>query len=192
MAQPDLFRLPNKPWNAGRLIGSEAPLRPKHIWAIREQLKTNEKVRELAMFNCALDAMLRGCDLVKLRIRDVAIGGTVRQRSTVVQQKTGRPVPFEITELAREALSACLLKRGGRPEDSLFPRRSARGRHIGARQYARLVDKWVRVIDLEPATYGKHSPLAFDELSGFHVRLLKGRCTGVRTQARRRTVTGPR
>lgn len=157
MAQPDLFRHPTRPWNAGRLIGPKAPLKPKHIWAIRQQLKASHEVRDLAMFNCALDAKLRGCDLVKLRIRDVAIGSTVRQRSTVVQQKTGRPVPFEITEPTRDALSAWLLKRDGRADDWLFPSRSAPGRHIGTRQYARLVDKWVRMIDLEPAAYGTHS-----------------------------------
>jgi len=139
------------------LIGPKPPLKPKHIWAIRQQLKTNDQVRDLAMFNCALDAKLRGCDLVKLQIGDVAIGGTVRQRSTVLQQKTGRPVPFEITEPTREALSAWLLKRGGRPDDWLFPSRSAPRRHIGTRQYARLVDKWVRMVDLEPAVYGTHS-----------------------------------
>ena len=89
MRQPDLFRLPKKPWNAGRLIGPKAPLKPKHIWAIRQQLKTNAQVRDLAMFNCALDAKLRGCDLVKLRISDVAMGGSIRLRSTIMQQKTG-------------------------------------------------------------------------------------------------------
>ena len=157
MRQPDLFSIPQKPWNAGRLIGPKAPLKPKHIWAIRQQLKTNGQIRDLAMFNCALDAKLRGCDLVKLRIGDVAIGGSIRQRSTVVQQKTGRPVPFEITEPARDALSSWLRVRNGRSDDWLFPSRSAPGRHIGTRQYARLVDKWVRMIDLEPTAYGTHS-----------------------------------
>ncbi|MFC3691586.1 tyrosine-type recombinase/integrase [Chenggangzhangella methanolivorans] len=157
MRQPDLFRLPKKPWNAGRLIGPKAPLKPKHIWAIRQQLKTNAQVRDLAMFNCALDAKLRGCDLVKLRISDVAMGGSIRLRSTVMQQKTGRPVPFEITEPARDALAARLRVRGGRPDDWLFPSRSTPGQHIGTRQYARLVDKWVRMIDLEPTAYGTHS-----------------------------------
>ena len=72
MLQPDLFRTPQKPWNAGRLVGPKAPLKPKHIWAIRQQLKSLARVRDLAMFNCALDAKLRACDLVKLRVSDVA------------------------------------------------------------------------------------------------------------------------
>ncbi len=157
MRQPDLFRSPQKPWNAGRLSGPKAPLKPKHIWAIRQQLKTNAQVRDLAVFSCALDAKLRGCDLVKLRISDVAMGGSIGLRSTVMQQKTGRPVPFEIAEPARDALSAWLRVRGGRPDDWLFPSRSAPGQHIGTRQYARLVDKWVGMIDLEPTAYGTHS-----------------------------------
>jgi len=97
------------------MTGAKAPLKPKHIWAIRQHLKSLGSVRDLAMFNIALDAKLRGCDLVKLRLADVAHGGAVRQRSTIVQQKTGRPVPFEITEPAREALMQWLdLRAGGR------------------------------------------------------------------------------
>ncbi|WP_296595556.1 tyrosine-type recombinase/integrase [Phenylobacterium sp.] len=157
MAQPDLFRTPRRPWNAGRLIGPKAPLKPKHIWAIRQQLKMLRRIRDLAMFNCALDAKLRACDLVKLRVSDVAPGGVLRERSTVIQQKTGRPVPFEITEPTREALAAWLERRGRRADDWLFPSRSRHGDHIGTRQYARLVDRWVTMIDLQPAAYGTHS-----------------------------------
>lgn len=91
---------------------SKAPLKPKHIWAIRQQLKVAARVRDLAMFNCALEAKLRACDLVKLRVSDLAPGGSLRRRSTVTQQKTGRPVPFEITEPARDAFAAWLAVRG--------------------------------------------------------------------------------
>lgn len=157
MSQPDLFRMPRKPWNAGRVTGAKAPLKLKHIWAIRQHLKSLGSVRDLAMFNTALDAKLRGCDLVKLRLADVAHGGVIRQRSTIVQQKTGRPVPFEITEPAREALMQWLDLRGRRLDDWLFPSRSNAGRHIGTRQYARLVDSWVRMIDLNPSAYGTRS-----------------------------------
>lgn len=157
MRQSDLFKSPPKPWNAGRVVGPKAPLKPKHVWAIRQQLKTSHQVRDLALFNCALDAKLRACDFVKLRVSDVAPGGALRQRSTVIQQKTGRPVPFEITEPTREALAGWLARRGRREDDWLFPSRSRPGQHIGTRQYARLVDKWVRMIDLEPAAYGTHS-----------------------------------
>ena len=157
MGQPDPFRMPRKPGNAGRMTGAKAPLKPKHIWAIRQHLKLLGSVRDLAMFNTALDAKLRGCDLIKLRIADIAQGGVIRQRSTIVQQKTGRPVPFEITEPARDALVHWLERRGLRPDDWLFPSRSQAGAHIGTRQYARLVDQWVRMIDLNPSAYGTHS-----------------------------------
>lgn len=102
MAQLDFFRTPPRPWNTGRIIGPKPPLKPKHIWAIRHHLKTESRIRDLALFNCAIDAKLRGCDLVKLRVSDVAPGGQLRERSTVIQQKTGRPVPFEITQPTRE------------------------------------------------------------------------------------------
>lgn len=92
--------------------------------------------------------------MVKLRVSDVATGGSLRLRSTVIQQKTGRAVPFEITEPAREAIAAWLAIRGQRNDDWLFPSRSRTGNHIGTRQYARLVDQWIRLIDLEPAAYG--------------------------------------
>ena len=157
MAQTDLFTLPHKPWNAGRLVGAKAPLKPKHIWGIRQQLKSTGRIRDLAMFNCALDAKLRGCDLVKLRLGDVVQGGALRERSVVVQQKTGRPVPFEITPPARDALARWLEVRGDHPCDWLFPSRIHKGEHISTRQYARLVDSWVRTIDLDVGAYGTHS-----------------------------------
>ncbi len=157
MRQADLFIQPKRPRNAGRLIGHKAPLKPKHIWAIRQQLKVARRVRDLAIFNCALDAKLRACDLVRLWVSDVAPGGVLRQRSIVIQQKTGRPVPFEITEPARDAIAIWLAIRGQRDNDWLFPSRSRPGQHIGTRQYARLVDRWVQMIDLEPQGYGTHS-----------------------------------
>ena len=157
MAQIDLFRMPKRPWNSGRIIGAKPPLKPKHVWGIRQQLRTAGKVRDLALFNCALDAKLRGCDLVKLRVSDVAPGGIMRDRAMVIQQKTGRPVPFEITDASRDALSAWLALRGKRADDWLFPSRSRPGDHLTTRQYARLVAEWVTMIELEPRAYGTHS-----------------------------------
>jgi integrase len=148
---------PTSTWNAGRIVGPKPPLKPRHIWAIRQQLKNANRIRDLALFNCAIDAKLRGCDLVKLRLSDLAPGGSLRQRATVVQQKTGRPVLFEITEPAREALAAWLALRGRRDDDWIFPSRSRPGDHLSIRQYARLVGEWVAMIDLEPTAYGTHS-----------------------------------
>jgi integrase len=157
MAQCDFFRPFKTPWNSGRIIGAKPPLKPRHIWAIRQQLKNGRRIRDLALFNCAIDAKLRGCDLVKLRVSDVASGASLLQRATVIQQKTGRPVPFEITDPTREAIAAWLKIRGPRQDDWLFPSRSRPGGHISTRQYSRLVGHWVAMIDLEPRAFGTHS-----------------------------------
>jgi integrase len=98
-----------------------------------------------------------GCDLVRLRVSDIHLGDSIRLRTTIVQQKTGRPVPFELTEPTREALAAWLRIRGLRGSDWLFPSRSRPGDHLTTRQYGRLLDDWVALIGLDPAAYGTHS-----------------------------------
>ena len=137
-------------WNLGRIVGPKPPLKPKHIWAIRTRMQHDGLVRDLAMFNTAIDSKLRGCDLVKLRVSDIYLGDSVRLRTTVIQQKTGGPVPFELTDPTRDALTAWLKKRGQRSTDWLFPSRSHAGEHITTRQYSRLVDDWVALALLEP------------------------------------------
>lgn len=109
------------------------------------------------MVNAAIDSKLRGCDLVRLRISDTHLGDSIRLRTTIVQQKTGRPVPFELTEPTREALAAWLQILGLRGSDWLFPSRSRPGDHLTTRQYGRLLDDWVALIGLDPAAYGTHS-----------------------------------
>ncbi|WP_336814416.1 tyrosine-type recombinase/integrase [Bosea sp. MMO-172] len=148
---------PRNSWNLGRIIGPKPPLKPKHIWALRTRLQHEGRTRDLAMFNLAIDSKLRGCDLVRLRVADVILGGTVRLRTAIVQQKTGRPVPFELTDSVREALTAWLRMRGSREDDWLFPSRSRHGDHITTRQYGRLLDSWIALIGLDPALYGTHS-----------------------------------
>jgi hypothetical protein len=94
------------------------------------------------------DSKLRGCDLVKIRIRDVVAGPEIRTRAIVVQQKTGRPVQLEITADVRASLLAWLERRGGTVEDYAFPNRVDHSRYMSTRQYARLVDEWVIAIGL--------------------------------------------
>src|SRR6516225_7947281 len=144
-------------WNAGRIVGPKPPLRPKHIWAILQQLKNAHRVRDLAMFNLAIDSKLRGCDLVRLRVSDVHLGDAIKARATIIQQKTGRPVPFEITDPTTEALAAWLALQDLRPSDWLFPSRSRWGDHLTTRQYGRLVNEWVALIGLDPSAYATHS-----------------------------------
>ena len=110
-----------EPWNKGKLVGQKAPLRLKDIWAIRIRLQLGERIRELAMFNLAVDSKLRSCDLVKLRVRDIAHGDRVAARAVIMQQKTQRPVQFEITEQTREAVASWIKLAGLRAEDFRFP-----------------------------------------------------------------------
>jgi hypothetical protein len=92
-----------RPWNKGKLIGAK-PLRPKHVWSIRTKLQIAGRTRDLAMFNLAIDSKLRGCDVVSLRVEDVAPHGHAVDRATVRQKKTGQPVRFEMTEQTRAAV----------------------------------------------------------------------------------------
>jgi hypothetical protein len=104
------------PWNKGKLVGQKAPLKLKEIWAIRVRLQIGGRIRDLALFNLAIDSKLRSCDLVKLRVRDVCHGNQlVSARTIVMQQKTQRPVQFEITEQTRESLLAWILLFAVRP-----------------------------------------------------------------------------
>lgn len=145
------------PRNKGKLTGPKPPLQPKHVWAIRTHLQLAGRQRDLALFNVALDSKLRGCDVVALRVEDIAPHGYALDRATVRQRKTGRPVRFELTDQTREALDAYLRSKKKEPGDPLFPGRGGPGRHITTRQYARLVPEWVERIGLDPSLYGTHS-----------------------------------
>jgi integrase len=144
-------------WNAGHKLGAKRPLQPKQVWAIRFWLERERRLRDRALFDLAIDSKLRGCDLVKVRIGDLVSGGRVKSRAMVVQQKTGRPVQFELLEPARASLRDWLERRGGGLDEFAFPSRTEPARHISTRQYARLVDEWVTAIGLRPQDYGTHS-----------------------------------
>jgi len=145
------------PWNKGKLVGQKPPLKPKDIWAIRIHLQMAKRLRDLALFNLGLDSKLRACDLVKLRVSDVAQGGVVSSRAMVLQQKTQRPVRFEITEQTRNAVSDWIQSADLRSGDYLFPSRVNSSSHLSTRQYSRLLSGWIKDIGLDPAEYGTHS-----------------------------------
>ena len=149
--------VPREPWNKGKLIGQKAPLKLKDIWVIRVRLQLGDRVRELALFNLAIDSKLRACDLVKLRVRDVCHGERIASRTIIMQQKTQQPVQFEITEQTREALLAWIRRANRKSEDYLFPSRIQGSPHISTRQYARIVRGWVREIGLDVSAYGTHT-----------------------------------
>jgi site-specific recombinase XerC len=150
---------PNKhpPWNKGKLVGQKKPLKLKEIWAIRIRLQIANNYRELALFNLAIDSKLRACDLVNLRVKDVAHGSEIQSRTMILQQKTQTPVRFELMAQTRESVSKWINLSGGQVSDFLFPSRSNNSRHISTRQYARIVKRWVTSIGLDTFAYATHS-----------------------------------
>jgi integrase len=106
-----------RPWNKGKLIGPKPPLQPKHVWAIRTRLQLAGRTRDLALFNLAIDSKLRACDLVSVKVENVAPHGYAIDRATVRQNKTGRPVRFEIAEQTRQAIDEHLAATRKRPGD---------------------------------------------------------------------------
>src|SRR5471032_1862347 len=108
------------PWNKGKLTGAKPPLRPKHVWSIRTKLQIEGRVRDLAMFNLAIDSKLRGCDVVALKVEDVAPSGYAVDRATVRQKKTGQPVRFELTEQTRQAVDDYVKAAAKKPGEFLF------------------------------------------------------------------------
>ena len=145
------------PWNKGRLVGPKPPLKLKEIWGIRVRLQLANQTRDLALFNLAIDSKFRGCDLVKLKVQDVAHSGRVLSRTAIVQKKTGRPVQFELTDQTRATVEVWINAVALRANDYLFPSRVLSSQHLSTRQYARIVKSWVESIGLDPLDYGTHS-----------------------------------
>lgn len=144
------------PWSKGKIVGAKPPLRPKHVWSIRTKLQVEGRTRDLAMFNVAIDSKLRGCDVVALKVDDVAPGRYSADRATVRQKKTGRPVKFELTESTRQAIDEYLRLTGKKSGEYLFTGRRLSG-PMTTRQYARLLSRWLADIGLDPHLFGTHS-----------------------------------
>lgn len=145
------------PWNKGKMLGQKPPLQLKEIWAIRFNLESRGRHRDLAMFNLAIDSKLRACDLVKVRVHELCDDQEPKPRSSVVQKKTGRPVTFEISKATRKAILTWITMAELAYCDFLFPSRVRQGDHISTRQYARLVKSWVKMAGLDSRRYGTHS-----------------------------------
>ena len=144
-------------WNKGKLVGQKAPFKVKEIWSIRVRLEMQGRLRELALFDLGIVSKLRACDLLSLRVRDVCHGDRVAVRAIVLQQKTQRPVQFEITPPTREVLGKWIKQAGLKSDSYLFPSRVHASLHLGTRQYARILDDWVEEIGLDSTAYGTHS-----------------------------------
>ena len=146
------FRYP-----ARKPTGAKLALKPFHVWGIRVRLQVARCTRDLALFDLALDSKLRGCDLIRLRVSDLMSPSGIRRRVVILQQKTGRPVQFEVTGQAQRSIADWAERKALSLDDWLFPSRMKPGCHLSTRQYARLVDKWVALVGLDPAAYGTHS-----------------------------------
>ncbi len=147
----------HEPWNKGKLTGQKPPLQLKHVWAIRTTLQLDGRIRDLALFNLAIDSKLRGCDVVSLKVEDIAPHGYAIDRATVRQRKTGRPVKFEISDQTRQSVDDYLATKSKVAGDYLFTGYCGSGRCLSTRQYARLVSNWITLIGLDPSLFGTHS-----------------------------------
>ena len=146
-----------RPWNKGLLVGQKRPLLPRQVWSIRVRLELSAPLRDVALFNLAIDSKLRACDLVRLKIEDICSGEVVRDRGSITQMKTGRPVQFEITEVTRQSVERFLAYRAPADAPYLFPSRSGTQPHISTRQYAHIVHRWIKSIGLDDRAFGTHS-----------------------------------
>jgi integrase len=155
------MRLPRpiseSPGNKGKVTGAKPPLRPKHVWSIRTKLQIEGRAQDLAMFNLAIDSKLRGCDVVAIKVEDVAASGYTADRATVRQKKTGRSVRFELSEQTRQAVDDYLRVANKRSGAFLFTGRRGAERSLTTRQYARLVSEWIGSVGLDPRLFGTHS-----------------------------------
>src|SRR5215207_6873523 len=124
------FRFPSR-----KPTGAKLALKPFHVWGIRVRLQVSQRSRDLALFDLALDSKLRGCDLMQLRVSDLVSASDVKRRVMILQQKTGRPVQFDVTEQARRSIAAWIDAKQLGAEDWLFPSRKKRGWHLTTRQY---------------------------------------------------------
>ena len=157
MVHSNLIHATRVPWNKGKLVGQKLPLKLREIWSVRIRLQLSNKTRDLALFNLAIDSKLRSCDLVKLRVMDVTHGGVIQARAMVMQQKTNQPVQFEITEQTRESVGNLIEQEQLTSSDYLFKSQFRDSPHLSTRQYARIVERWVTQIGLDPTSYGTHS-----------------------------------
>ena len=157
LANPNSTAGGRSPWNKGKLTGTKPPLLTKHVWSIRTKLQIAGRTRDLAMFNLAIDSKLRGCDVVALKVEDVAPSGYTVDRATVRQKKTGLPVRFELSEQTRQAVDDYLRFASKKAGEFLFAGQRGAAQSMSTRQYARLVSRWIASVGLDPYRFGTHS-----------------------------------
>ena len=145
------------PWNKGAQIGRKLPLNIKQIQSIRSHLKSAQKIRDLALFNLAIDSSLNAIDVVQLRVRDISKGNGVLSQATITPVESRRPIQFEISAETRKSVAAWLAHQKLKPIDHLFSSRLQASPHLSTRQYAKHVASWVNAIGLDASRYGTQS-----------------------------------
>ena len=144
-------------WNKGVQIGRKLPLTLKQIQSIRGHLKSARKIRDLALFNLAIDSSLNAIDVVQLRVRDIAKGSRILSQATITPVESQRPIQFEISAETRKSVAAWLTHEKLKPADYLFPSRVRASPYMSTRQYSRHVTSWVNAIGLDTSRYGTQS-----------------------------------
>jgi integrase len=144
-------------WNKGQTIGQKRPLTKKEIRAISSKLKSNSSMRDLILFNLAIDSSLGASDLVRLQLKDVAYKGEIASKASVISRQTNNEVQFEISEETRELIAAWVEEKKLKPGNYLFASRISDSPHISARQYSRMVADWMSLIGLDPKDYSAQS-----------------------------------
>jgi integrase len=157
LARKTVSRKKLVPWNKGKRVGQKLPLVPQQIRAIRSRLKADQKLRELALFDLAIDSSLCAIDLVRLRVRNIAKGSRVLSNVTVTQLETRQPLQFELGAQTRDSVARWIAHRELAPNQYLFPTRLHASPYISVRQYARLIEAWVESIGLKASRYGTES-----------------------------------
>jgi len=147
----------SKAWNKGKSVGQKLPLKQAQVWATRTRIELSGNLRDIALFNLAIDSKLRGYDLIGLKVKDICHGLAIQPRVILIQKKTGTPVQFEITDTTHYSLENWFKTSGLRSDDYIFKSRNNACGHISTRQYSRIVDKWVNSIGLDSALYGTHT-----------------------------------
>ena len=144
-------------WNKGKIAGQKKALRLEEIWRIRTRLELEERHKELTIFNLAVDSKLRSCDLLILKVRDVASGMRILPRVMVLQQKTRHEVHFELSQRTQQTLYHWIFSQQLKPQDYLFSSKRNNDEHISYTQYQRMVKRWASDLGLDKTQYSTHS-----------------------------------
>lgn len=141
----------------GKLVGPKRPFKSGDVWEIRQFLKLKKRTRDLALFDLGIDAKLRACDLLDLRVSDVATGGRVFEQATIVQRKTEVPVTFEITSATKLAVQAWISEAGLGHDDYLWTSRNRHSKRLSMSQYTRIIKQFAKVVGADPVGFATHS-----------------------------------